>query len=210
MTLLGGCLSSCHTKFFPRYSKEARPSARPMLPSKRLGSSDSSGTNPASKRQNLPEVHPGRDSTFRLCPGLSCSLDRTTPRKKWLCCLQGWGAPGAAEPTKEPNSWGQGGQQQRKAPCHAKPLLCLSKPESVGIQEPQEQEADTMNHYSVLAPEHSPPRQVPLAVPAQVGLVRMRMAGQWGHITGLGNRHAGMLFPSWHHCEPQSKSQSFG
>lgn len=71
-----------------------------------------------------------------------------------------------------------------------------------------------MNHYPMLAPEHSPPRQVPLAIPANVGLVRMRMAGQWGHITGLAQhqekRQAGMLFPFQHHCVLQSKSLSFG
>lgn len=71
-----------------------------------------------------------------------------------------------------------------------------------------------MNHYPVLAPEHPPPRQVPLAIPAKVGLVRMRTAGQWGHITGLaqhlGNRPAGMLFPPQHHCGLQSESMSSG
>lgn len=88
------------------------------------------------------------------------------------------------------------------------PLLCLSKPESVWTEEPLEQEAETMNHYPVLAPEHSPPRQVLLAGPANVGLVRMRMAGQWGHITGLaqhlGKGHTGMLLPPQHHCGLQS------
>lgn len=88
------------------------------------------------------------------------------------------------------------------------PLFCLSKPDSVQIWEPLEQEAETMNHYPMLAPEHSPPRQVLLAIPAKVGLVRMRMAGQRGHITG--KRHAGMLFLPQHHCEIQTKSLSFG
>lgn len=71
-----------------------------------------------------------------------------------------------------------------------------------------------MNHYPMLAPEHFSPRQVPLAIPAYVGLVKMRMEGQWGYITGLtqhlGKRHAGMLFPSLYHCGLQRKSLSFG